>query len=101
MKYKLSTNPLLPVLFSIAGMVRTEYDSSSSTDMALRTCLLFRVAKELKWISDIFKVCIVVINQVCKSRLHEILEVEYSAIKCHVNFAHIFHDKNNKISFFV
>jgi Rad51 len=50
-------------------MVRTEYDASSSADMALRTALLFRVAKELKWISDIFKVCIVVINQVCKSTL--------------------------------
>jgi Rad51 len=50
-------------------MVRTEYDASSSGDMALRTALLFRVAKELKWISDIFKVCIVVINQVCKSTL--------------------------------
>lgn len=49
-------------------MVRTEYDSSSSADMALRTSLLFRVAKELKWISDIFKVCIVVINQVCNHR---------------------------------
>ena len=49
---------------SIAGMVRTEYDSSSSKDMTLRTALLFRVAKELKWLSDIHKLCIVVINQV-------------------------------------
>ena len=45
-------------------MVRTEYDTSSSKDMALRTSLLFRLAKELKWLSDIFHVCIVVINQV-------------------------------------
>lgn len=50
--------------FSIAGMVRTEYDSSSSQDMALRTSLLFRVAKELKWLSDVHKICVVVINQV-------------------------------------
>jgi Rad51 len=49
---------------SIAGMVRTEYDSSSSQDMALRTSLLFRVAKELKWLSDVHKICVVVINQV-------------------------------------
>lgn len=54
-------------LRSIAGMVRTEYDSSSSRDMKLRTALLFRVAKELKWLSDIHNLCIVVINQVSRN----------------------------------
>jgi RecA/RadA recombinase len=81
-KLKLIINSLLPILFSIAGMVRTEYDSSSSADMALRTALLFRVAKELKWISDIFKVCIVVINQVCKLRVTGALETEHR-VQCY------------------
>lgn len=49
---------------SIAGMVRTDYDTNSMKDMSLRTTLLFKVAKELKWLSDIHKVCVVVINQV-------------------------------------
>ena len=45
-------------------MVRTEYDTSSTKEMALRTSLLFKIAKELKWLSDTFNLCIVVINQV-------------------------------------
>jgi hypothetical protein len=32
--------------------------------MQLRTSLLFSIAKELKWIADIYKVCVVVVNQV-------------------------------------
>ena len=57
--------PIFPLFtFSIAGMVRTEYDTSSSKDMALRTSLLFRLAKQLKWLSDTFHICVVVINQV-------------------------------------
>lgn len=45
-------------------MVRSDYDSNSINDMAARTTLLFRLAKELKWLSDIHKTCVVVINQV-------------------------------------
>ena len=45
-------------------MVRTEYDTSSSKDMSLRTSLLFRLAKQLKWLSDTFHICVVVVNQV-------------------------------------
>jgi hypothetical protein len=45
-------------------MVRSDYDSTNIKDMAARTTLLFRLAKELKWLSDIYKTCIVVINQV-------------------------------------
>ena len=55
---------LLFSFISIAGMVRTEYDTSSTKEMALRTSLLFKIAKELKWLSDTFNLCIVVINQV-------------------------------------
>ena len=51
-------------VLSIAGMVRTEYDTSSSKDMSLRTSLLFRLAKQLKWLSDTFHICVVVVNQV-------------------------------------
>jgi DNA-repair protein XRCC3 len=54
----------LVVIDSIAGMVRHEYGSRSVEDMTHRTVLFFKVAKELKWLADIYSVCIVVINQV-------------------------------------
>ena len=68
-----STLPIRIILYicyycySIAGMVRNEYDGKSAKDMCQRTALLFRLSKELKWLSDIHKVCVVVINQVTAS----------------------------------
>lgn len=54
----------LLVIDSIAGMVRNDYATKSVSDMAQRTVLLFKIAKELKWLADIYNVCVVVINQV-------------------------------------
>jgi hypothetical protein len=51
---------------SLAGLVRFEYDSRSAQDMRARTALLFALARELKLLSDIFKIGIVVVNQVCQ-----------------------------------
>ena len=59
-----SENVRLVVIDSIAGMVRNDYETKSVSDMSLRTVLLFKVAKELKWLADIYKVCVLVINQV-------------------------------------
>lgn len=54
----------VPPSYSLAGLVRFEFDSSSTSDMRVRTVLLFQLAKELKLLSDIFKLSIVVVNQV-------------------------------------
>ena len=59
-----SDNVRLVVIDSIAGMVRNDYETKSVGDMSLRTVLLFKVAKELKWLADIYNVCVLVINQV-------------------------------------
>eukprot|EP01032_Pedospumella_encystans_P009253 gene9253-10910_t len=57
-------NVKLLIIDSLAGLVRFEFDSSSTSDMRIRTVLLFQLAKELKLLSDIFKLSIVVVNQV-------------------------------------
>jgi hypothetical protein len=49
---------------SLAGLVRFEFDSRRAEDMRARTALLFALARELKLLSDIFKIAIVVVNQV-------------------------------------
>ena len=59
-----SENVRLVVIDSIAGMVRNDYETKSVCDMSLRTVLLFKVAKELKWLADIYNVCVLVVNQV-------------------------------------
>lgn len=50
---------------SLAGLVRFEYDNRSAQEMKARTILLFSLARELKLLADIFKLAIVVVNQVC------------------------------------
>lgn len=49
---------------SLAGLVRFEYDSKSVKAMQQRTSLLFKLATRLKWLADIHRLCIVVVNQV-------------------------------------
>lgn len=51
-------------LCSLAGLVRFEFDSSKVQEMRARTSVLFALARELKLLSDIFKIAVVVVNQV-------------------------------------
>jgi RecA/RadA recombinase len=54
----------LIIIDSLAGLVRFEYDNKSSIEMRERTALLFNLSRQLKWLSDIFHVAVVIINQV-------------------------------------
>ena len=53
----------LLIIDSLAGLVRNEYEQDI-VDMMDRTTFLFRLASTLKWLADIYKVCVLVINQV-------------------------------------
>lgn len=53
---------------SIAGLIRTEYDTRDIASVVERTRVLFVISSTLKWISDIFSISIVVINQVTSPR---------------------------------
>ena len=44
--------------------MRTDYDTKTVQDMVKRTAMLFRFAAKLKWLSDTYKVAVVVVNQV-------------------------------------
>jgi len=57
-------NIRLLVIDSMAGLVRTEFDSSSCEEMKLRTAALFKLSRQLKWLADTYRLCIVVVNQV-------------------------------------
>ncbi len=59
-----STPIKLLIIDSLAGLLRFEYDTTSSDEMKQRTVLLFQIAKKLKWIADTFSVAVVVVNQV-------------------------------------
>ena len=50
--------------YSLAGLIRLEFDGSNKKDMAIRTALLFRLSAKMKWLADTYKIAIVVINQV-------------------------------------
>jgi len=54
----------LLIVDSLAGMARTEFDSSQREDMKRRTTALFHLAAKLKWLADTFSLCVVVVNQV-------------------------------------
>jgi hypothetical protein len=45
-------------------MIRHEYDAMDADDMRDRTNFVFSFAKQLKWLSDTFKIGILVVNQV-------------------------------------
>ena len=51
-------------LDSIAGLARTEYDTRDARQVIERTKTLFSIASALKWISDMFSISILVVNQV-------------------------------------
>ena len=55
---------LEPLILSLAGIVRNEYDTNRGDEMRARTTTLFKVAKQLKWLSDTFKLAVIVVNQV-------------------------------------
>lgn len=46
--------------------MRFEFDTNNTADMKTRTVLLFNLAKELKLLSDIFKLSVLVVNQVSR-----------------------------------
>jgi predicted hydrocarbon binding protein len=48
----------------MAGVVRSEFDTSRSDDMNIRSGRLFQIAKQLKRLSDTFNLAVVVVNQV-------------------------------------
>jgi hypothetical protein len=49
---------------SIGGLARTEFDLSHKEQIFERTSTLFKLSQKLKWLSDTFGVCVVVVNQV-------------------------------------
>lgn len=57
--------------FSLAGLIRFEYDTMSTDDMRDRTTFMFQLAKQLKWLSDVFRMGVLVINQVTSGSFDE------------------------------
>jgi len=57
-------NIRLVIIDSIAGLVRTEFDTRTAKDMATRTTMLFKFASKLKWLSDTYKLGVITVNQV-------------------------------------
>lgn len=57
-------NVSLLCIDSIGGLARNEYDIAQKDQMFERTTTLFRLSQRLKWLSDTFGVCVVVVNQV-------------------------------------
>ena len=49
---------------SLAGLIRMEFDNRQLQDMTARTTWLFGFAQELKMMSELFRVAVVVVNQV-------------------------------------
>lgn len=49
---------------SIGGLARSEFDTTDKEQMFERTSMLFDLGTKLKWLSNTFDVCIVVVNQV-------------------------------------
>lgn len=76
----------LLILDSMAGMARTEFDSSQRDDMKKRTTALFSLAAKLKWLADTFNLCIVVVNQVTATGFDTALS------SCGTNFSSNAHD---------
>lgn len=76
---------VISLLFSLAGLVRTEYESKTVKDMATRTSMLFQMSAQLKWLADTFKLFIVVVNQVLLRKmliLHAFFSVCFLSVLC-------------------
>lgn len=55
---------MIQLFHSIAGLVRFDYKTTSAIEMNSRTQTLFKIANRLKWLSDIFHIYVIVVNQV-------------------------------------
>lgn len=59
------TKPIkLIIIDSLAGLIRFEYNVQDDKEIRERTQYLFSIASQLKWISETYKIAIVVVNQV-------------------------------------
>lgn len=77
------------IIDSLAGLLRLEFDTSRAEEMRTRTALLFRLARQLKLLSDIFGIGIVVLNQVRSSiNCSALLGSSCSMIIIHSYFMH-------------
>jgi DNA-repair protein XRCC3 len=56
-------NIRLLIIDSLAGLVRSEFDTSKIDQMRLRTQMLFLLAQKLKWLANTFNLAVVVVNQ--------------------------------------
>ena len=65
----------LVVIDSLAGIVRTDYDTRTTQDMLKRTAMLFRFSAKLKWLADTYRLAVVVVNQVCTYELFLVLKI--------------------------
>ena len=61
---------LIVIYNSVAGLVRSEFDTTTVGHMLARTNALFTIAAQLKRLCDAYKLCIVVVNQVNSSCMH-------------------------------
>lgn len=59
-----TNNVRMVIIDSIAGIFRTEFDTSRMEDRLDRTRAYFTLATELKLLADTYRLCIVVVNQV-------------------------------------
>jgi RecA/RadA recombinase len=58
-------NLKMVIIDSIAGLVRTEFDTQNMGEIMERTRVLFTISTALKWLCDTFNLSILVVNQVC------------------------------------
>jgi RecA/RadA recombinase len=85
----------LLILDSLAGLARTEFDSSNRDDMKIRTATLFNIASKLKWLSDTFGMCIVVVNQVTAGGFNTTTVVDSPLVANMGNNSHFIRNNEN------
>ena len=54
------------ILYSIAGVVRNEFNTSNQNELYDRSAYLWKLSSLLKWLSNTYRIAIVVVNQVCQ-----------------------------------
>lgn len=68
----------LIIIDSLAGLVRFEYNLLDEKDIRERTQYLFALASQLKWLSETYKIAIVVVNQVsCLDLFQSVMMISY------------------------